>query len=84
MTLTPETYWSTLFGDRSAGTLVAEFGLTATGRDLSEWVGSCEAAATAAGAVGLDDIPGSWRAGLLAEIEDAIGAECARLIAGVE
>lgn len=72
--LTPETYWSTLFGDRSAETLVSEFGLTATGRDLSEWVGSCEAAATSAGALGLGDIPGSWRADLLAEIEGAIEA----------
>lgn len=73
-THTPDSYWSTLFGDRSAETLVTEFGLVETGQGLSEWVGSCEAEATAAGATGLDKIPGPWRADMLREISEAIEA----------
>lgn len=68
-----ETYWRILFGDRNADTIVIEFDLTdPTYSGVSEWVDSCEADAAASGAVGLDEVPGEMRAGVIRELQDAI------------
>lgn len=68
---TPETYWNTLFGTRSASQVVAEFELVDdTDRGWSEWLGHCEAAATEQGAT-LDEVPASWRSDVIAELRAA-------------
>lgn len=70
--LSEQTYWSALFGDRSAEDLVAEFGLVVDTRaGLDEWLGTCEAEAARQG-LDLNEVQPAWRARALDAIEAAI------------
>jgi hypothetical protein len=74
LTLTASEAWFTVLGERDAATIVAEFGLTATGPALDEWLGTCEAEAArmSGNPAAMLDALAPHRGGILAELTHAI------------